>query len=81
MPQTIACDRILGDQLTESDIVLYCSSRILVITEPQYTYSGIVFDAVWIDIDSPDNIQQLCLDPALKLDLVSTAPVSDTRAA
>ena len=58
--------RIPAEQLTEGDVVLHLGNRILVTTEPQYTYQGIVFDALWLDIDSRDNTQQLCFQPTLQ---------------
>lgn len=73
--------RIPAEQLTRGDFVLHLGNSILVTTEPQYTCQGIVFDALWLDIDSRDNTQQLCFRPTLLLDLVFTAPIFDTHLA
>lgn len=72
---------ICADELTQGDVVFYCNSCIVVLTEPQYVQQGIVFDVLWLEIDSPDNTQQLCFNPEKLLELISHTPISNTRLA
>lgn len=72
---------ICADELAQGDVVFYCNSCIIVLTEPQYVQQGIVFDALWLEIDSPDNTQQLCFNREKLLELISHTPISNTRLA
>jgi hypothetical protein len=68
------CDRAIftADQLTYGDIVKSPKGDSWqVISEPQYTCSGIEFDVLWLDIDSPDNTQQVCFNPSWRFDLAT----------
>lgn len=70
--------KIHADQLTEGDTIIYQGSCILVVTEPRYTALGIVFNALWLYINSPDNIQELWCQPEELFELVSYTPISNT---
>lgn len=44
---------IRADELTEGDIIKHFTGDTwLVISEPEYTCSGITFDVLWLDVDS-----------------------------
>lgn len=72
------CDRLSANQLTQGDIVIHQGSRILVVSEPQYLVCGIVFDALWLDVTSPDNTQQMCLTCEELFELISHTRMDDT---
>lgn len=66
---------IHADELTEGDIIRHFTGDIWqVISEPQYTCSGITFDVLWLDVDSPDNTQNVCFAPNWRFELVSHQP-------
>lgn len=63
---------IRADELTESDIVRHLTGDLWqVLTEPQYTCSGIEFEVLWLDVDSPDNTQEVCFHPRWQFELVT----------
>ena len=69
---TSESDRIHAEELTEGDIIKHFTGDVwLVISEPQYTNAGIMFDVMWLDVDSPDNIQSVCFSPHWRFDLVA----------
>ena len=70
---------IRNDELKEGDIIRHLGGLLQVISEPEYTSYGIEFNALWLDIDSPNNTQQLCFNPNLLVELVSHFPVSSTQ--
>lgn len=76
--------RIHADELTEGDIVKHFTGDTwLVVSEPQYTNAGITFDVMWLDVDSPDNIQSVSFSPHWRFELVTHQPLvqSETIAA
>lgn len=68
-------DCIPASQITSGDIILHHGSQILVMSEPEYTIAGLVFDALWLDIGTPDNTHWLCFQPEELLELVSHTPL------
>ena len=61
-----------ADELTEGDIIRHFTGDLWqVLTEPQYTCSGIEFEVLWLNVDSPDNIQSVCFAPGWRFELVS----------
>ncbi len=55
---------ICADQLTEGDIIQHSTGESwMVIAEPEYTNAGISFEALCLDLDSPDNTQAVCFAP------------------
>lgn len=72
---------IHADELTEGNIVLHLGSRIQLISDIQYTKRGIMFESLWLDVDSTSNTHWLCFHNNLLFELVSQMPVFDTRLA
>lgn len=73
---------IHADELTEGDIIRHFTGDIWqVISEPQYTCSGITFDVLWLDVDSPDNTQNVCFAPNWRFELVSHQPQANVLVA
>ena len=71
----IASCIIRADELTEGDIIKHLIKDIWqVISEPEYTYKGIAFDIMWMDIDTHDNTQNVCFAPDYKFELVNHLP-------
>lgn len=70
---------IHADELTQGAIILHLGSRIQRISQPQYTTRGIMFDALWLDLDSTSNTQQRFHNNSLFE--LSQVPVFDTRLA
>lgn len=69
---TSICDRIQADELTSGDIIKHFTGDTwLVVSEPEYTNSGITFDVMWLDVDSPDNTQSVCFSPHWRFELVT----------
>ncbi len=65
-------ETIASDQLTIGDIIKHGTGDLWqVISEPQYTCSGIEFEVLWLDVDSPDNTQSVCFAPQWRFELVS----------
>ncbi len=63
---------IASDQLTIGDIIKHDTGDFWqVISEPQYTCSGIEFEVLWLDVDSPNNTQSVCFAPGWQFELVS----------
>lgn len=63
---------ITADELTIGDIIKHDTGDLWqVLSEPQYTCSGIEFDVLWLDVDSPDNTQSVCFAPSWRFELVS----------
>lgn len=79
--QSAIATKILADELTEGDILLHLGSHSQLISKPQNTIRGIVFNALWLDLDSNSNTQQLCFHKDSLFELVSQMPVFDTRLA
>ena len=82
---------IHADKLTQGAIILHLGSRIQLISQPQDTTRGIMFDALWLDLDSTSNTQQCFHNNSLfeyeayrgefdspLASLVSQVPVFDT---
>lgn len=66
---------ITSDQLTIGDIIKHGTGDLWqVISEPQYTCSGIEFEVLWLDVDSPGNTQSVCFAPQWRFELVSHQP-------
>lgn len=67
-------DRIMltSDQLTVGDIIKHDTGDLWqILTEPQYTCSGIEFEVLWLDVDAPNNTQSVCFAPGWWFELVS----------
>lgn len=73
--------RIHADELTQGDIIPHLDSRIQLISEIQYTKRGIMFESLWLDVDSTSNTHWLCFHNNSLFELVSQMPVFDTRLA
>lgn len=69
------CDRqnfIHASELTEGDIIRhFTGDKWLVVSEPQYTCSGITFDVMWLDVQTLDNTQSVTFAPQWKFELVT----------
>ena len=72
--------QIHADELTEGDTIRHFTGDTwLVISEPKYTNAGITFDVMWLDVDSPDNIQSVCFSPHWRLQLVTHQSASQIQ--
>lgn len=71
---------IRADQLTCGDIIKHGTGDVWqVIGELEYTAFGIEFDVLWLDVDSPDNIQGVCFAPGQEFELVSHQPAQPSK--
>ena len=72
--------QIHADEITEGDIIKHFTGDVwLVTSEPKYTNSGITFDVMWLDVDSPDNIQPVCFSPHWRFELVAHQSLIQTQ--
>lgn len=72
-------DRIATDELTNGDIIKHFTGDVwLVVSEPEYTNSGITFDVMWLDVDSSDNIQSVCFSPHWRFELATHQSLLDS---
>ena len=63
--------QICADQLTEGDIIRHFTGDTWqVISEPEYTSSGISFEVLCLDLETPPNTQTIVFAPKLKLELI-----------
>lgn len=77
----IATCHITADCLTEGDIIKHFTGDTWqVISEPEYTTSGIVFDVLWIDVDSLDNTQSVSFAPNWRFELIGHSQSSQVAA-
>ena len=63
--------QICADELTEGDLIRHLGQNWQVINEPRFTRRGIAFEVLWLDVDSPDNTQEVCFHSAWKFELVT----------
>ena len=69
---------ITADCLTEGDIIRHLGNNWQVVSEPQYTKRGIVFEVLWLDIEAQDNTQEVSFDPRWRFELIGYQPVIAT---
>ncbi len=63
--------QISADQLTEGDIIRYFTGDPWqVISEPQYTSSGISFEVLCLDVETPPNTQTVVFAPEWQFELI-----------
>ncbi len=63
--------QICADQLTEGDIIRYFTGDIWqVISEPEYTSSGISFEVLCLDVETLPNTQTVVLAPGWRFALI-----------
>ena len=63
---------IHADELTEGDIIRhFTGDKWLVVSEPQYSRSGMTFDVMWLDVATPDNTQSVTFAPSWRFELVT----------
>ena len=63
--------QICADQLTEGDIIRYFTGDTWqVISEPEYTSSGISFEVFCLDVETPPNTQTVVFDPGWRFKLI-----------
>ena len=75
--QPVDAMTVRADQLTEGDIIIHrCTGDAWeVICEPEYTNSGIRFEVLWLEVESPDNTQSVCFAPEWQFELLDHQPV------
>lgn len=66
---------VRADELALGDIIRHCGDIWQVLSEPQYTCSGIKFDVLWLDFAAPDNTQSACFPPDCQFELIRYQPV------
>ena len=63
--------QICADQLTEGDIIRHFTGDTWqVISEPQYTLSGISFEVLCLDVETPPNTQTVVFAPGWRFELI-----------
>lgn len=68
--------QIFADQLTEGDIIRHFTGDIWqVISEPEYTSSGISFEVLCLDVETPPNTQQVIFAAEWRFELLDYQPV------
>ena len=73
--QSLDATTIRADQLTEGDIIQHSTTELwMVVTEPEYTTSGISFDVLCLDVEAPDNTQTVCFAPEVSFVLLDYQP-------
>ena len=67
---------ICADQLTEGDIIRHFTGDTWqVISEPAYTSSGISFEVLCLDLETPPNTQTVVFAPRWRFELINYQPL------
>jgi hypothetical protein len=68
--------QIRADQLTEGDIIGHFTGDIWqVISEPEYTDSGISFEVLCLEVETPPNTQQVIFAAGWRFELLDYQPL------
>lgn len=68
--QSLDVIQICADQLTEGDIIRHFTGEIWqVISEPEYTDSGISFEVLCLEVERLPNTQQVIFAPEWRFEL------------
>lgn len=68
---TITPTFVRADELTEGDIIRHFTGDTWLVTgEPEYTNQGIVFDVMWLDVDTDNNVQTVTFAPAWRFEII-----------
>ncbi|MDJ0745668.1 MAG: hypothetical protein QNJ32_20200 [Xenococcaceae cyanobacterium MO_167.B27] len=68
--------QICADQLTEGDIIRHFTGDTWqVISEPEYTHSGISFEVLCLDLETLPNTQLVVFAPRWRFELINYQPL------
>ncbi len=68
--------QISADQLTEGDIIRHFTGDTWkVISEPEYTSSGITFEVICLDLETLPNTQLVVFAPQWQFELLNNQPL------
>ena len=68
--------QICADQLTEGDIIRHFTGDTWqVISEPEYTSSGISFEVLCLDVETSPDTQTVVFDPQWRFESIDYQPV------
>ena len=68
--------QICADQLTEGDVIQHFTGDVWqIISEPEYTNSGISFEVLCLDVETLPNPQLVVLAPKWQFELLDYQPV------